>query len=139
VGPAAGQAGQAATATTTGTTPTPGAGTGASVSSVSSAGASASAAGTGAVDPSRERERERDREKEKEATAKESRVVKASVGVGDPFHPIPAHKSVVVGKVTFAMRQISWSRGGEWAVAVGDQGMICLFRRWEDGVGGGAS
>ena len=101
------------------------------------ASASAAAPATGSGDPAREKEREREREKEKEkeVAAKEGRVVKASVGVGDPFHPIPAHKSAVVGKVTFATRQISWSRGGEWAVAVGDQGMVCLFRRLEDGVG----
>lgn len=94
------------------------------------ASASTAAPATGSGDLAREKEREKE---------KEGRVVKASVGVGDPFHPIPAHKSAVVGKVTFAMRQISWSRGGEWAVAVGDQGMVCLFRRLEDGVGGSTS
>ncbi|KAF2489319.1 WD40 repeat-like protein [Lophium mytilinum] len=60
---------------------------------------------------------------------------KAAVGpgtakaIGDPFFPIPAHKSVVVPKVNFATRQIAWSRGGEWCVVVGDCAMICLFQR----------
>ncbi|EON66049.1 hypothetical protein W97_05292 [Coniosporium apollinis CBS 100218] len=51
--------------------------------------------------------------------------------IGDPFRGIVAHKSITVGKVTFATRAIAWSGGGEWCVAVGDNGMICLFRRWE--------
>jgi len=55
----------------------------------------------------------------------------ARSAIGDPFHPIQAHKSVVVGKVTFATRQVAWSRGGEWCVVVGDCGMICLFKRWD--------
>ena len=109
----------------------------AAATAAASVGNPAAAPATGSGDLAREKEREK--EKEKEVAAKEGRVVKASVGVGDPFHPIPAHKSVVVGKVTFATRQISWSRGGEWAVAVGDQGMVCLFRRLEDGVSGSAS
>jgi len=109
----------------------------AAATAAASVGNPAAAPVTGSGDLAREKEREK--EKEKEVAAKEGRVVKASVGVGDPFYPIPAHKSVVVGKVTFATRQISWSRGGEWAVAVGDQGMVCLFRRLEDVVGGSAS
>ncbi|KAF2091681.1 WD40 repeat-like protein [Saccharata proteae CBS 121410] len=32
---------------------------------------------------------------------------------------------------SFVVRGIAWSTGGEWAVAVGDGGMVCLFRRWD--------
>lgn len=49
--------------------------------------------------------------------------------IRDPFAPVAAHKSITVPKVSFAMRQVAWSTGGEWCVAVGDCGMICLFRR----------
>ncbi|KAF2138518.1 uncharacterized protein K452DRAFT_311456 [Aplosporella prunicola CBS 121167] len=51
--------------------------------------------------------------------------------ISNPFQLIPAHKQIVVPKVTFATRQVAWSTGGEWAVAVGDHGMVCLFGRWE--------
>lgn len=51
--------------------------------------------------------------------------------VRDPFALVAAHKAVTVPKIGFAVRQIAWSNGGEWCVAVGDCGMICLFRRWE--------
>lgn len=51
--------------------------------------------------------------------------------IRDPFAPVAAHKSITVPRVSFAMRQVAWSTGGEWCVAVGDCGMICLFRRWE--------
>jgi polycomb protein EED len=50
--------------------------------------------------------------------------------IRDSFKPISAHKTFTVSKVNFASRAISWSPGGEWCVAAGDNGMICLFRRW---------
>ncbi|KAL1640732.1 hypothetical protein SLS58_006746 [Diplodia intermedia] len=51
--------------------------------------------------------------------------------ISDPFTPVPSHKSIVIPKMTFCSRQVAWSVGGEWAVAVGDHGMVCLFRRWD--------
>lgn len=47
----------------------------------------------------------------------------------DPFRPLPAHRSVVVPKINFTIRQIAFSVGGEYMVAVGDQGIIALFQR----------
>ena len=51
--------------------------------------------------------------------------------INDPFTSVEAHKKITVPKVAFATRQIDWSPGGEWAVAVGDHGMVVMFRRWE--------
>ncbi|KAF9632231.1 hypothetical protein BFW01_g3093 [Lasiodiplodia theobromae] len=56
---------------------------------------------------------------------------KKSWTISDPFVPVPSHKSIVIPKMTFCSRQVAWSVGGEWAVAVGDHGMVCLFRRWD--------
>ncbi|MCJ1478553.1 hypothetical protein MMC13_007234 [Lambiella insularis] len=47
----------------------------------------------------------------------------------DPFKALLPHRTHVVPRVTFAARQIAWSVGGEWMVAVGDQGMIAMFAR----------
>jgi polycomb protein EED len=63
------------------------------------------------------------------ARGKGKREKEGPTSVGDPFWPIQSHKSVVVGKVKFATRQVAWSRGGEWCVVVGDCGMVCLFGR----------
>ncbi|KAI9663031.1 MAG: hypothetical protein M1821_008079 [Bathelium mastoideum] len=52
-------------------------------------------------------------------------------GIDDPFTSVAAHKRITVPKIAFATRQIAWSPGGEWAVAVGDHGMVVLFRRWD--------
>ena len=49
--------------------------------------------------------------------------------VDDPFRALRHHEKCTVPKVTFAVRQIAWSVGGEWMVAVGDQGMVALFKR----------
>lgn len=56
---------------------------------------------------------------------------KKTWSISDPFAPIPSHKNVIIPKMTFCSRRIAWSVGGEWAVAVGDHGMVCLFRRWD--------
>jgi polycomb protein EED len=53
--------------------------------------------------------------------------------LGDPFHGLPAHKGIVVPKYTFAMRQVAWSCGGELCIAVGDNSVISIFRRWDKG------
>ena len=53
------------------------------------------------------------------------------MSLGDPFHPLPSHKSIMVPKVNFTVRQVAWSRGGEWCVAVGEAGMVAVFSRWE--------
>jgi hypothetical protein len=47
----------------------------------------------------------------------------------DPFTPLAAHRSFVVPKINFTIRQIAFSVGGEYMVAVGDQGVIALFQR----------
>ncbi|KAI9691280.1 MAG: hypothetical protein M1820_009811 [Bogoriella megaspora] len=58
-------------------------------------------------------------------------VAKRKSPVSDPFTGIPSHKKITVPRVGFPTRQIAWSKGGEWMVAVGDWGMICLFKRWD--------
>ena len=50
-------------------------------------------------------------------------------GVEDPFKKLLPHNVAVVPKVLFASRQAAWSVGGEWMVAVGDQGMIAVLHR----------
>ncbi|KAI9830663.1 MAG: hypothetical protein M1826_004492 [Phylliscum demangeonii] len=47
----------------------------------------------------------------------------------DLSHPIPAHQLVDLKKDGFVMRQLAWSVGGEWMVAVGGQGGIAVFHR----------
>ncbi|OJD38842.1 wd40 repeat-like protein [Diplodia corticola] len=64
-------------------------------------------------------------------SADKKAAVKKLWSISDPFAPVPPHKSIVIPKMTFCSRQIAWSVGGEWAVAVGDHGMVCVFRRWE--------
>ncbi|KAF2019386.1 WD40 repeat-like protein [Aaosphaeria arxii CBS 175.79] len=66
------------------------------------------------------------RRKKKVKKAKEVTVQK---GIGDPFHPIKAHKSVVVPKYAFTVRQVAWSPCGDWCIATGDKGVIAIFRR----------
>ncbi|KAF2094312.1 WD40 repeat-like protein [Rhizodiscina lignyota] len=51
-------------------------------------------------------------------------------GVDDPFRELQAHKFQVVPKVTFCVRQVAWSPGGEWCVVCGDNGMVAVFSRW---------
>ncbi|KAL9095299.1 MAG: hypothetical protein Q9165_002556 [Trypethelium subeluteriae] len=51
--------------------------------------------------------------------------------INDPFTSVGAHRKITVPKIAFATRQVAWSPGGEWAVAVGDHGMVVLFRRWD--------
>ncbi|KAI9839265.1 MAG: hypothetical protein M1819_003259 [Sarea resinae] len=46
--------------------------------------------------------------------------------ISDPFGEIEPHTSATVPRVSFATRQIAWSVGGEWMVAVGDNGMIAI-------------
>jgi len=48
----------------------------------------------------------------------------------NPFgKPLKPHHEFTVPKIEFATRQVAWSVGGEWMVAVGDQGMIAVFGR----------
>lgn len=49
--------------------------------------------------------------------------------VDDPFRLLSSHAETTVPRVSFAARQVAWSVGGEWAVVVGDQGMIALLAR----------
>lgn len=51
--------------------------------------------------------------------------------ISDPFTPIPCHKTNAVPRISFNTRRMAWSVGGEWAVAAGDHGTVCLFRRWD--------
>ena len=47
----------------------------------------------------------------------------------DPWMKLKPHAERVAPKVNFAVRQMAWSRGGEWCVVVGDEGMICILGR----------
>jgi polycomb protein EED len=68
-----------------------------------------------------------------------SRSVKAKdakvVGIGNPLKPIKPHKKViyVTPNVEYTPRQITFSRGGDWCVATGENGVIVIMSRWEDG------
>lgn len=66
-----------------------------------------------------------------------SSITNSSVAQGkDKFElasitPIPAHRTIIVPKISFTSRKAAWSTGGEWCVVVGDFGMVCVFRRWD--------
>jgi polycomb protein EED len=70
-------------------------------------------------------------------TAKKGRPVKEkekrTTGIGDPFMSISPHDNIMVPKVEFTVRQVTFSRGGEWCVACGEHGMIAVLSRWEEG------
>ncbi|KAF2847037.1 WD40 repeat-like protein [Plenodomus tracheiphilus IPT5] len=56
-------------------------------------------------------------------------------GLGDPFQPIKAHKSIEVPKYqAFPFYKFAWSRDGQWCVGVGSPSLINVFHRWKDGV-----
>jgi len=59
---------------------------------------------------------------------------KPSRGVGDPFHPVPAHQDITVQKYKFAFHQFAWSRDGQWCVGVGGYSVVSVLHRWEHGV-----
>lgn len=49
--------------------------------------------------------------------------------INDPFCLIKAHsvQDIPKGKT---VREVGWSKGGEYMVGVGDAGMVAIFRRW---------
>ncbi|KAK5138212.1 hypothetical protein LTR08_004908 [Meristemomyces frigidus] len=54
--------------------------------------------------------------------------------LSDPFMSLKPHHQVVANTTLspnqhFATRQIAWSPNGTWMVAVGDNGMMCIFNR----------
>ncbi|KAK5111510.1 hypothetical protein LTR85_011858 [Meristemomyces frigidus] len=54
--------------------------------------------------------------------------------LSDPFTPLKPHHQMVAdtalsAKQHFATTQIAWSPDGTWMVAVGDNGMMCMFHR----------
>lgn len=66
---------------------------------------------------------------------KKAKEVVRDRGISDPFRSIKAHKIVETPKYkAFAFRHFSWSRDGQWCVAVGDCGTVNVFSRWEKGV-----
>ena len=56
-------------------------------------------------------------------------VSRVRFGLEDPWRGILPHRTITVPRITFAGRQVAWSRGGECMVVVGDQGMVALFAR----------
>lgn len=57
---------------------------------------------------------------------------KGAESLDTPFKKQKPHKSIPLKDLKTA-NQCSWSRGGEWCVAVGGDGTMCLFRRWVEG------
>lgn len=56
-------------------------------------------------------------------------------GIGDPFQPIKAHKSIEIPKYqAFPFYKFAWSRDGQWCIGVGHPSLINVFHRWKDGV-----
>lgn len=56
--------------------------------------------------------------------------------VSSPFALVHAHSQKVIVRPKdvrkrFSVRQVAWSVGGEWMVAVGDNGAMAIFGRWE--------
>lgn len=49
--------------------------------------------------------------------------------ITDQFGMIKAHNTQEIPKGK-TVREIGWSKGGEYMVAVGDAGMIAIFKRW---------
>lgn len=61
--------------------------------------------------------------------------------LSDPFTPIKPHSTVIPktglsSKRHFATSQMSWSPDGTWLVAVGDNGIMCIFHRDQSVVNG---
>lgn len=59
--------------------------------------------------------------------------------LSNPFTPLKPHHQIVANTSLsatqhFATRQIAWSPDGKWMVAVGDNGMMCMFHREKSGV-----
>ena len=60
-----------------------------------------------------------------------------NTALSDPFQLVHSHTRHTLSlprdpKSRFAIRNIAWSPGGEWMVAVGDRCAIGLFGRWQD-------
>ncbi|GAB7351940.1 hypothetical protein MBLNU459_g2476t1 [Dothideomycetes sp. NU459] len=51
--------------------------------------------------------------------------------LSDPYRAIKAHKMITVPKMSFACRQVAWSNCGKWCVAVGENAMVVIFKRWD--------
>ena len=50
--------------------------------------------------------------------------------ISDPFGLIKAHSIQEIPHVKTSIREVGWSKGGEYMVAVGDAGMVAIFKRW---------
>lgn len=76
-------------------------------------------------------------EGEEEEEEEEEREFDRTTGIGDPFRSIVPHKTIQLERKksigSQIVRQVAFSRGGEWCVACGDHGMIAVMNRWEDG------
>ena len=55
---------------------------------------------------------------------------KKDLEITDPFGLIKAHLVQEIPKVKTTIREVGWSPGGEYMVAVGDCGAVAIFRRW---------
>ncbi|KAF8477015.1 WD40-repeat-containing domain protein [Kalaharituber pfeilii] len=50
--------------------------------------------------------------------------------ISDPFGLIRAHSSQEIPRLKTTIREVGWSRNGEYMVAVGDAGLVAIFKRW---------
>lgn len=50
--------------------------------------------------------------------------------ISDPFGLVHSHRTITIPRANFTTRQIAWSTGGEWMVAVGEHATMALFCRW---------
>ncbi|KAI5783897.1 WD40-repeat-containing domain protein [Peziza echinospora] len=50
--------------------------------------------------------------------------------ISDPFALIKPHLVQEIPRVKTTIREVGWSTGGEYMVAVGDAGMVAIFKRW---------
>ncbi|ORY03654.1 WD40-repeat-containing domain protein [Clohesyomyces aquaticus] len=57
-----------------------------------------------------------------------------TTAIGDPFRKIMPHNEGGPKNYKFSVRQIAWSTGGDWCVACGQNGVVALYSRWEDGI-----
>lgn len=56
--------------------------------------------------------------------------------ISNPWKGIKAHQRIEIPRVHFQGRQVSWSSDGKWLLVVGDSGddgLIAVFNRWENG------
>ena len=48
--------------------------------------------------------------------------------LSDPFTLMKPHLTLAVPKLKKMIRMMAWSTWGEWLVAVGDMGLLCLWQ-----------